>query len=304
MRILASLALLLPLAGAAADAAKPLATRGTASVTLADVDARAAAVPDEQRAAVFDSPQRIESFVSNLLLNRQLANEARERGYDEDPVVQREIALATEEVLARRRIAELKRDVDVDTATLAREIYLANPARFTLPERVVVRHILVDRKDGDEAAQQQIAAVEKALAAAGADFAAVARELSDDYTTKGDGGLLPEFGRDRMEKAFEEASFALAKPGDRSPRIETLYGWHWIELVKKSPAKLRPFEDVKAELEAEVLAQQGEKRAKEYVDTLRGLPIDADPEAVASLRTRYATGQHTVLRAPKPAAGR
>lgn len=304
MRVLVTLLILFPVALLAADGTKPLATRGTATVTLADVDARAASVPDEQRAAVFDSPQRIESFVSNLLVNRQLANEARERGLDEDPVVQREIALAAEEVLARRRIAQLRREIEVDTASLAKEIYLANPARFTLPERIVVRHILVDRKDGEAQAKAQLASIDEALAAPGADFAAVARELSDDHTTRADGGLLPEFGRDRMEKTFEEAAFSLAQPGDRSPRIETTYGWHYIELVQKTPSKLRPFEDVRAELESEVLTQQGEKRAKDYVDTLRTLPIEADADAVASLRTRYATGKDTVLRAPKAAAGR
>jgi peptidyl-prolyl cis-trans isomerase NIMA-interacting 1 len=73
------------------------------------------------------------------------------------------------------------------------------------------------------------ARIEAALArlAAGEDFAAVAREVSDDPSGR-QGGDLGVVAPGQLVPAFEDAAFALL-PGQRSAVIETPYGFHVVE---------------------------------------------------------------------------
>jgi hypothetical protein len=78
-------------------------------------------------------------------------------------------------------------------------------------------------------------------ARAGEDFAKLANENTDDPGNKDPqtgqlkGGFY-EFGRGRMDKNFEDASFAL-QPGQVSELVETPYGYHIIKLEGKEKKK-------------------------------------------------------------------
>ena len=63
----------------------------------------------------------------------------------------------------------------------------------------------------------------------GADFEEMARKYSQDVNSARNGGVLPPFGRGRMIKPFEDASFDLPN-GAISKPFETAYGYH---IVKK-----------------------------------------------------------------------
>lgn len=67
---------------------------------------------------------------------------------------------------------------------------------------------------------------------AGADFATLARELSEDRMSSGKGGNIGVFGIGRYEKPFEDAAFALAADGDISRPVETTAGWHVIRRIR------------------------------------------------------------------------
>ncbi len=131
--------------------------------------------------------------------------------------------------------------------------YQRSLGRYTVPETRRARHILfkvdADTPAGDREAKRRQA--EEVLAKAreqGADFAGLATIYSEDATAA-NGGDLGYFGRGRMVKPFEEAVFSMQK-GEVSDIVETRYGYHIIKLEDIRPARVRPLEEVRAEIEA------------------------------------------------------
>jgi parvulin-like peptidyl-prolyl isomerase len=67
---------------------------------------------------------------------------------------------------------------------------------------------------------------------AGEDFAALAKEFSEDPGSRAQGGDLGWFGRGVMVKEFEDAAFAL-KQGEVSGVVESPFGYHIIKLEER-----------------------------------------------------------------------
>ena len=107
------------------------------------------------------------------------------------------------------------------------------PAR----SRIQVAHILIRMSPGADEAGQQVALnrIEAAYARLqkGEAFEVVSQAMSDDVTSRTNGGLLPIVETGRWVPAFENAAYALNKPGDYSKPVRTNYGWHIIKLIER-----------------------------------------------------------------------
>jgi len=159
---------------------------------------------------------------------------------------------------------------DVTDADLER-YYEENKRRLTLPEQIRVRHILITWKpmgQPDDRAyirEQMTPILERARA--GEDFAALAREFSDDFATKQVGGDTGMFHRGQMAPAFEAAAFAL-EPGEISEPVETAFGVHIIELEERRKEELLAFDDIRDQLREHVQNEQVEQAVREEVERL------------------------------------
>ena len=69
----------------------------------------------------------------------------------------------------------------------------------------------------------------------GGDFAALAKQFSDDRTTLMDGGLMPEFGTAKYDSVFENHAFSLTNNGEISKPFETKFGYHIIKRISAAP---------------------------------------------------------------------
>ena len=147
-------------------------------------------------------------------------------------------------------------------------LYEQNKASFSTPEQVRASHILLTTKDKDKAAvRKQAEAVLAKVKAPGADFAALAKQYSEDGS-KDNGGDLSFFSRasdvppgaPSMVKPFEDASFAL-QVGQISGVVESEYGFHIIKLTDRKAAVTRTFDQVRPQLEDQIKADKARAAA-------------------------------------------
>jgi peptidyl-prolyl cis-trans isomerase D len=168
------------------------------------------------------------------------------------------------------------------TEAALREYYEENKARYTQAGRRHARHILI-ASTGDDKADEAKARKAYERAAAGEDFAKLARELSDDAGSKESGGDLGDAERADFVGPFGDAVWSM-KAGEIRGPVKTEFGWHVIQLESASPETVRSFEDVRAELEPEYRRSQVDKAfgdAQERLDTL-AFEAGSDIGAVAS----------------------
>jgi len=153
----------------------------------------------------------------------------------------------------------------------AREFYDKNPDRFKREEAVRASHILilVDQKADAAAKQQARAKIDAVLkrAKAGEDFAALARENSQDRSAA-QGGDLNYFPRQKMVPAFAEAAFAL-EPGEISDVVTTQFGFHIIKVTDRKPAGTVPLDEVSAQLKQLLTEQRKQQQAQAFVAHLK-----------------------------------
>jgi peptidyl-prolyl cis-trans isomerase C len=160
------------------------------------------------------------------------------------------------------------------TEQATRDFYDKNKAQIQAPERVHVRHILirVDPKATAAAKQDARQKAETLLKRiqAGEDFAKLAAENSDDPGSKVRGGDLGFVAKGQAPPPFEAATFALTKPNQLSPVVETPAGYHIIQFVERQPAGAIPYEQVKARIGQLIQQQQGQQQLADRVRELRG----------------------------------
>jgi len=236
-------------------------------VTSLDFEAELMRIPLEHRAEVLASKARIAKLLENLLINKTLAAQARSAGIDREPLISKQIELASDKLLAQEQINRVTKAVTIPNFDArARELYQIDIEKYTLPAKVHASHILVDAKSRTpEEAFQRIRQVrEQALG--GKKFEELALEYSDDPSAKGNKGDLGFFEEGKMVKPFSDAAFAISSPGEISEPVKTIFGFHIIQLHEKQPKQVRSFEVVKEK----IIQGEREKYLNEFRTSLFG----------------------------------
>lgn len=183
-----------------------------------------------------------------------------------------------------------------------REYYAENASRYTQAEERRASHILIqaepDKKAARAKAEELLAQVRKAPGT----FADVARKNSQDPGSAKQGGDLDFFGRGMMTKAFEDAVFAM-KPGEISNVVETDFGFHIIMLTGVRGGDKKPFEAVRAEIEAEVRKSLAQKQYAEAAEQFTNLVYE-QPDSLQPVIDKLKLDKQTatVQRTPAPGA--
>jgi peptidyl-prolyl cis-trans isomerase C len=237
-------------------------------------------------------------------------NKLTEAEFDEKLATQLKIQNVTRAEWDKQRLdqaiagAVLERELKVNvTDEAVKKFYDENPARFEQPERVRASHVLIGTKDqstgGDLADEQKktkmkLAEDVRKRAAAGEDFAKLAKEYSDDPGSKDKGGEYT-FPRGQMVPEFEAAAFSLGT-NQISDIVTTQFGYHIIKLSEKIPAKKVALAEVSDDLKEGLKSQELQKQLPDY---LAKAQKDADVQILDEKLKPMADPLEPVTPAPK-----
>lgn len=157
-------------------------------------------------------------------------------------------------------------------------------------------HILLLSRESDskkmkEAVKTRIDSVYKALTKKKADFAGMAKKLSQDPGSASRGGLLPMVGPGQMVPQFDSVAYSL-KEGELSKPFRTAYGWHIIKMMKRQQVppydslssniirylESRNVRDILARQKADSLAKASGRNTTEVMDSLSLVYQAANPD--------------------------
>ena len=177
--------------------------------------------------------------------------------------------------------ADLAKQVKVDDAILQAQ-YQQQLTSFQQGETRQAQHILIGVTGNDPKAD----AVAKAKAEdvlkqvkAGGDFAKLAAKYSEDPGSAKSGGDLGWISKGTMVKPFEDALFAMQKPGDVSDLVKTQFGYHIIKLEGVRAASVKPFAEVRDQLLADYQKKQADDTYFKLGDQLANLAYE-HPESL------------------------
>lgn len=157
--------------------------------------------------------------------------------------------------------------------------YRNNAARYTNGELVEARHILFQVTPGAplELLRATGEAVLEELKLHPERFAELAGEYSNCSSGKV-GGSLGQLSRGQSVPEFEELAFRLGEGELAGRLLETRFGLHIVQVLRKVEGKLLPFDAVKSEIAAYLDRQASQRAIHQYLHILVG---QADIEGVA-----------------------
>jgi peptidyl-prolyl cis-trans isomerase D len=168
-------------------------------------------------------------------------------------------------------LSQLASKVTVDDAQLKTyydEQKVKTPERFTAAEQRRVSHILLPvASPKDDAAVKAKAEGILKRAQAGEDFAALAKQFSQDPGSAQQGGDLGWSERKVWVAPFADAAFSMKVDEIRGP-VKTQFGYHILKLAGIRPATVKTFEESKADLETEYRRNEAEKLFNNAQDQL------------------------------------
>ncbi len=134
--------------------------------------------------------------------------------------------------LTRATAAEVEKDMETVKKNFEKKketmpLRRASQVRFTYEGSKYSRN---DKRSKDEAKKLADFTLERLKK--GADFAAVAKELSDDETSREKGGDLGWIAPNFKPKPVADAVYALAKAGDIAALVESEQGYHIVALTE------------------------------------------------------------------------
>jgi parvulin-like peptidyl-prolyl isomerase len=274
-----------------------LVENATAKVYRSDYEAELLKLPADIRPGFANNQKRIGDLLARLLVQKTLAVQPETVALAKEPHNAVRVRLETDRALAQIRVEDIERRAAqsfdahrADYEARAKEIYLADRKKFEKPEQVSVSHILFDLRKHSRDEGLKLAQQARARIVAGEDFNKVAIELSEDPTARQNEGHIGFFERTQMDPAFSKAAFALKQEGEVSEPVLSSFGWHLIKREEYRAARLRPFEEARPLIMADLRKRYIEEQREAAIAAVRDDPTTkVNKELVDSLYVRPPT---------------
>ncbi len=255
-----------------ADPSQVVAKVDDAVITVGDVQERINKQSPFVRAR-YTTNEKKKEFVDSLIRFEVMANEAKRRGYDEDPEVLRVMKQQMISKFLQKDFESKLKVEDVPDADVEK-YYKEHPAEFNQKDEVRISEVVVKDKGKADKAYAEARALPKGAAPVGPEtkqFKDIVTKYADDEEAKQRGGDLGFFDREstRYPKEVVEASFKLAEVGDVAPPIKTEKGFAVIRLTQKRPGFNRPLAEVKRQIQQRLFRDTRTKAMDNFVAELK-----------------------------------
>ena len=164
--------------------------------------------------------------------------------------------------LAQVASTETVSDADLQKA------YDKEKGRFIEPERREASHILIPFGKDPAAALKQADKV-FALAKSGQNFAALAKQYSQDPGSARNGGSLGWMDRGGFVAPFANALFGIKSVGDIVGPVKSQYGYHIIRLDGIQSGRTKTLAEARPELQAQLQQNEAKNRFGDIEDNLQ-----------------------------------
>ncbi|MFA7291703.1 MAG: SurA N-terminal domain-containing protein [Rhodocyclaceae bacterium] len=210
-----------------------------------------------------------EQFTSEV----KLADDAARKFYDENQKLFQTPELVRAEFVVLS-LDNLLSQVAVSDSEV-KQWYETHKDRYQQAEERRASHILItvnaSAADAEKAkARAKAEEVLKEVQKTPAKFADLAKKVSQDPGSAVNGGDLGFFGRGMMVKPFEDSVFN-QKEGQISDLVQSDFGFHIIKLTGVKAAKLKPLDEVRAEIEGELKRQGAQRRYVEAAEAFTNM---------------------------------
>jgi peptidyl-prolyl cis-trans isomerase SurA len=204
----------------------------------------------------------------NDLDDNQLAEALRLQGY----TMAGYRADLRKQIMRMRAVRWLVRPRVTVTDDDVRARYDAMLRRSAAVRQVHLHHILIEMPDRPSS-QQLSAAKARATeiierARAGTEFGELAREHSDDESTKATGGDLGWIERGSLPSEWEVIVFAMGEGEIRGP-ITSPRGLHVFRVSAVQRVEQKPFDEVKEQVREELLMEETDRQTRLWLEDLR-----------------------------------
>ncbi len=264
-----------------------LAWRGNGVVSQELFEARADKIPKNLRLNALRDSNRLKDLINNMLIEAQLAEDARQAGFDNEKIVINRMKLAQQAELANawlEHYVDTNQEADLDQ--LAYEYYQLNKnSILTLPS-INVSHLLVSTEERtDEEAKERAKFLYQEIEVNPALFDEMVLKYSDDKSVSSNKGKFTKIKKGNMVKPFEDAAFAL-QTSEISEPVKTKYGFHIIRLDAHVAPEQMPFDEVKAQLIDRERKKHEERIKNDYLSKLTSEDVNMTKESLEEMVRR------------------
>lgn len=210
-----------------------------------------------------------EADISEALDGLIAAQGGRSAFFDHAGLTEADEPTVREEVACGWRVDQLMSETwgafDPDEVA-EREYYLDHPDDYLTPEQVKADHLFKQvEKVEDRIRIYDLLRSLRREALAGEDFAVLAAEHTDREDKNVDLGY---FGRGEFLEEFDTIVFSM-EAGEISPVFASHWGFHLVKVTERRAPAVKPFEEVREQVRAQLEAEHRSRTTRDLVDKLK-----------------------------------
>lgn len=280
-----------PAAPVAAAAATPRAAEGEIVARIGGRDVTSTEVRNfigglgaREQVALARDPALLSQAVRLMLANQLVLKEAEGKKWQDQPAV----AAQLQRIKDGAVVESYLQAVSVPPSNYPEEAevqkaYDANKTAFLVPRQFRIAQIFVAQEaaadnETKEKARKKLAEIQGKLKQPKVDFAAIAKESSDQRDTAEHGGELGWVPENQIRPEIKTQVMGLSN-GAMSEPIQLDDGWHIIKLIETKAAETRSLADVREAIVQQLRSQRAEVIRRAYLARV----LEQSPPAINEL---------------------